>query len=463
MGAKLSLLALSCLLWACQNVASENQQASVHPIRQDFVHWVQSEGELQPVVQETLNVPERMWGTLEMLLPEGQQVKKGQVIAKVNSRHFIERMNRYMERSTEERANLMKQRAELPLERLKIQSSVQEKQRQTQIQKLEEELVKEGPRSDERVKARIEAELAALRIAHFPIAEKENLYNKGYLPEQDLKTAQQDLLALETTRETSELTLQQQTQAYRAPDIQGAGLKTRSASLETRIAELEGKSRQSLLRTQTRNQSSRVKGFDRRFSSMQERMNGAEIKAPFDGTILYPRLWGNQIPTVGMEVWNGLPIVQVVRTDQLRVLTRVDEFRIPFVKLGQRVRCTSPGLPGQVFMGKVAKIQKLAKYKDESKPTGLKYFEIEVTLDQLPKELKAHMRVQTEIEVQSLKNVWTLPLEALEEKDQKAHLKQLTAGKVENREVKILARNEDQAVLAGEFSGQEEILLGETP
>jgi multidrug resistance efflux pump len=460
-----SALILGCLfsplyLGACQKTASLTDNATIQPLKHDFKHVLKTEGKLEPIVQETLSVPERMAGTLEFLLPEGREVKKGEVVAKINSRNFIERMRRYTERSTEERANLMKKRAEMPLERLKIQTGIGDKQRAARLQQLEKELVTEGPRLDVRVKTRIEEEIAGLKIESFPLQETEALFNKGYLPEQELLAARQELLGYETTRETAALSIEQQSFGYRKPEIQSAELKSRSANLETRIAELEGKARQSLLRTQTRNQGARVQGFERRFNTLQSRINGTELLAPFDGTVLYPRIWGDQVPTVGMDVWNGLPIVSIAKTSQLRVKARIDEFRIPHLKVGQSVTLSSPGLPGITFMGTVSKIEKLAKYKDESKPTGLKYFDIEVQVAKIPPQLKAQMHLELEIAVQTLKQVWTVPLEVLQEKDQKTWLKIREGNQIISKEVKVLARSEDQAVVQGQWTGKEQILFG---
>ena len=75
----LYLLSL-CSLWACQSETATAYQNTVHLTQQDFQHRVQSEGELVPLEKTTLQVPRRLWGTLEYLAPEGTQVKKGDVV-----------------------------------------------------------------------------------------------------------------------------------------------------------------------------------------------------------------------------------------------------------------------------------------------------------------------------------------------------------------------------------------------
>lgn len=457
-----ALLLCFGLLGACRS-APPDALRGVTPRREAFAHQIAATGKLQPVVQETLSVPRRVYGTLEMIVPEGTQVKKGDPVARINSRQFVERMNRYMEQGVEEQASLMRQRAELPLERLKIQTDVRDKKRAEQIQKLEQELVEAGARLDERVRVRVQQEIAQLKAEAYPLDEKESLYSKGYLAEQELLAARQEVQALETESETAALTLQQQSRAYRAPEIQDAAFKTRAAGLEYRIADLEGQARRALLRTQTRNQSGRVRSFERRFAEVQERMAGTELKAPFDGVVLYLDNVRGQQPHVGMEVWGGMPVVQVVKNEALQVLARVDEFQIPHVQVGQSVQLSVPGLPDKVFAGQVAKIQRLGKFKDETRPSGLKYFDVEISLPETPPVLKANMQVELNIGVATLPQAWTVPLEALHEQaDQSLLQLRQPGGSLQPLPVRVLARSTDRAAiepLNGQLTGREVLSL----
>lgn len=455
----LSLSLLTGLLGAC--AAPEAETVSTLPIRQQtFEHVLSTEGELVPLVQETLTVPQRLSGTLEMLLPEGQQVKKGTVVARISTRAAAERMAGFADRAQQEQANLQQQRVELPLERLKVQSETKQKERDARLQELELQIAKQGPRLNERVQAQVNLDIPTLQQSAYPLAEKEALYDKGYLSEQELLAARLEYETLQTQKETAALSLEQQSAAYRQPDIRSAELNARSAELEAEISQMTGEAQQNLLRTRTRNQGNRVESFARRSSAMQMRMQGGDLKAPFDGVVLHPQLWGgSETPYVGMEVWSGLPVVQVARIDKLKVNTRINEFDIPYVKPGLKVRLSNPGLPGQVWTGKVDKVQKLAKYKDENNPVGIKYFDIEIALDAQAPALKANMTLQVEIDVQQLPKAWVVPLEALSEKDGKTFLELAEAGGSRAQEVTVLARSSDFAALKGPFAPDTRFLL----
>jgi multidrug efflux pump subunit AcrA (membrane-fusion protein) len=453
-------LVICLLLSACQ-AKVEAPVTSLPMTRQDFAHIIVSQGELIPVVQETLSVPRRVSGTLELLLPQGQQVKKGTVVARVSTRAAQERMAGFTERFEQEQATLQKQRAELPLQRLQRQADVRTKEREAKNQKLAAEIVKEGPRLDERVQAQVNLALPTLRESAYPLAETEALYAKGYLAEQELLTARQEYAAIKTDRETAALSLKQQTQTYRQPEIKAADLTARTAALDARITKLQVQAEQGLERTRTRNQGSRVESFQRRTSSMQDRLRGGDLRAPFDGVVLYPRIMGEDEPYVGMQVFGGLPVVQVARVDQLKVLVRVDEFEIAAIHKDLPVTLTSPGFPGKVYQAKVTRVDTLAKYKDEDKPVGIKYFDVEIALVKKVNELRANMSIEARIQAQTLKNVWTVPLESLVSKGQQTLLRLEENGQVVQRPIEVLARSEDFAAIKGTFTGKERVVISQ--
>lgn len=463
----LLMLGLLLPLAACKG--SEAKANLTLPLTQaPFEHRVLSQGQVVPVVQETLSSPERTWGTLDLLVPEGQLVKKGTVIARISTRAAMERMNQYSERMDAEQVEFQKKQAEAPLEILKEDKEVQLKKQAAAIAQLELQKTREGPTTDQVVKARVQQETAALRQSAYPLAEKQALYQKGYLPEQDLKQSEQDYLSLQTQNEQGKLNLRQQSAAYRQPEIKAAELQGQTAQLEARISDYQAQAQQSLRRTQMQNQASRVDSFQRRMGRFRSRLEETEVKAPFDGVVMHPLIWGSRPPYIGMEVWGGLPLVQVAKTDQLRVEARVNEFDIPYVKEGQKVTLSSPSFPGKVFTGKVSKVQKLAKYKDENKPVGLKYFDIDIELEQKSAELKANMSLDVAIHIKDLPKAWTVPLDALIENDKnqteqnpnQAQIQLLHQGRVQKISVQVLGRNQDLAAIAGNLQAEDRILLG---
>ena len=190
-------------------------------------------------------------------------------------------------------------------------------------------------------------------------------------------------------------------------------------------------------------------------------MNNADMTAPFAGTVIYPRIYGAQPPFIGMEVYNGMAIVQVAKTQSLQVLTKIHEFDIPAVKVGQKVSIKAPGIPEHPLTGQVSKIQKLARYKDESNPVGLKYFNVEITLDdaKLPSDFKAQMLVDVSIEASEKSEAWSIPLEYLVDEKEHFYLWQVIDGETRKVTVKPGARNANRVVIPGNWNGTERFVL----
>jgi multidrug resistance efflux pump len=440
-----------CVLFGC-SASPEVTARTPLPLRQGtFLHTVEVRGDVLPVLSEGLVVPDRLWGTLEFLTPEGSQVKKGQVIAKVNARNLSVNYARFAERMALEQVEQRKQRAQLPLDRMAIDMELAEKRRTLQTTRLSQQETEKGPRRDERVKAQVDVEVPAMKRAAYPLAEKRLLASKGYLSAQELAQAELEYARLERETRKAELSREQLGAAYRAPTLQQAELETERARLDVEVSRIEGEARKTNLGLRTRNSGTRSQRFQRRFENYARLASQSDLKAPVSGVVTYPTLFGDTKPYVGMEVWQGLTVLNVSDISKLKVLTRVSELDILFVKPGLPVEIRSPSLPDKVFTGKVETVHKLAKFWDENVPKGLKYFDVDIVLPTTPPELKTQSTVEVKIQAASTPNSWYVPLEALAEEDGKTWLYLVRAGKTERTAVEVTARSHDFAVLKGAY------------
>ena len=121
----------------------------------------------------------------------------------------------------------------------------------------------------------------------------------------------------------------------------------------------------------------------------------------------------------------------------------------------------SPGMPDQALSGKIKKIQKLGKYKDESDPVGLKYFDVEIELekDVLPAAFRPHMQLDISIESKEIPKAWTLPVEYVTTEKEKNYVFILQQGQALKKEVQTLAQNAEHIALKGQWKGDEVFVL----
>ena len=222
-----SALLLCMLLNSCRSEAPEtylNQQTIQQTI---FRQVIKSEGELVPVEKTTLQVPRRLWGTLEYLIPEGSVVKKNDVIARISSRQFTERVGRHLSSMEDSQANMREKQLKLPLEKLQITEQEASKAHTAKIKALTETEVKQGPREDERTRLAVEENKARLQAESIPLNEKQQLQDQGYVSREEVAQTQQELLQQETLTKQARLKQIQQSNSYRQPDIEKARLETR--------------------------------------------------------------------------------------------------------------------------------------------------------------------------------------------------------------------------------------------
>ncbi len=442
---------LSLLLVGC-SAAPQGTARTPLPLRQGtFTHTVAVRGDVLPVLSEGLVVPDRLWGTLEFLTPEGSQVKKGQVIAKINARNLSVNYARFAERMALEQVEQRKQRAQLPLDRMAIDMELAEKRRTLQTTRLSEQETQKGPRRDERVKAQVDVEVPAMKMEAYPLEEKRQLAGKGYLSAQELAQAELEYARLERETRKAELSREQLGAAYRAPTLQQAELETERARLDVEVSRIEGQARKTNLGLRTRNSGTRSQRFQRRFENYARLASQSDLKAPVSGVVTYPTLFGDTKPYVGMEVWQGLTVLNVSDISKLKVLTRVSELDVLFIKAGLPVELRSPSLPDKVFTGSVETVHKLAKFWDENVPKGLKYFDVDIVLPTTPSELKTQSTVEVKILAASTPNSWYVPLEALEEAEGKTWLYLVRGGHTERIAVEVAARSHDFAILKGTY------------
>lgn len=131
------------------------------------------------------------------------------------------------------------------------------------------------------------------------------------------------------------------------------------------------------------------------------------IKAQIDGQISKLTVSKND------QVKPGEVLGQVANDQKMQIHLAVDELDIPKVKMGQQVDITVNAFPSKVFKGKVIKIA------NEGTPiNGVSTFDVTVSLDNAGK-VKAGMSASANIVVTRKKNVLLLPIEAIQEKNNK--------------------------------------------
>ncbi len=182
------------------------------------------------------------------------------------------------------------------------------------------------------------------------------------------------------------------------------------------------------------------------------------ILSPANGMVVYNRIWGPsglQKVKVGDTPWYGQAILEIPDLSKMYVKTKVNEVDIDRLRKGQLVSVTVDAVPGLELSGKVSSIAALA-HNDPA--TNNKVFDVNVSLDSTAQQLKPGMTATCKIITDRLKNVMSVPLESVFEKDGKTIVYVLTP-KPKAREVDIGEKNEDFVIIKKGLKPGEKVSL----
>jgi HlyD family secretion protein len=137
----------------------------------------------------------------------------------------------------------------------------------------------------------------------------------------------------------------------------------------------------------------------------EEELANATIKAPIRGTVLTRDVEiGSPVSSILNLGANATLVMTLGDIDKVFVRGKVDEADIGRVRLAQHARITTETFRDRTFEGRVTQISPIGVEKD-----NVTTFEVEVSIDNAHKELKANMTANAEIVLEELPESLLLP------------------------------------------------------
>lgn len=378
--------------------------------------------------------------TVTEIIPEGSSVKAGEVLVRLNAENIQQRLD-------EERLSLESSRAQVvdAEQGYQIQLSENESSRRAAnlkltLSKLEFEQWLDGDlmsRQQDLEHALERAEKEEVRLRE-KLEKSAALYEKGYY---SLDQFKQD----ELSREQAVNTL---SKAQLDKDVfwefeYPKQRKTKESNVEEASAELERVIRQNQARIASKeaslnNSRSALTIREQKFAKYQEQVNGATIKAPSDGLVVYAtsiensRWGGDEGPLqVGSRVYPNQNLIVLPDTSEMVAAVRVHESLASRVRKGQHATVKVEAAGNERYSGVVESIGILAEQTSRWMDPNLREYTVRIMLD-LPKAapdagsetgegaprkvahaLKPSMRCEAEIQLGSVTGATAIPIQAV--------------------------------------------------
>jgi len=191
-------------------------------------------------------------------------------------------------------------------------------------------------------------------------------------------------------------------------------------------------------------------------------LHALEVRAPHEGILVLQRDWRGDVPRVGATIWNGSQVAEIPDMREMKAEVFVLEADAAGIAVGQKAAVTIDSQPGARYSGKVTQIDKLARPRVRGVP--VQYFGVTVALDKCdPKVMKPGARVKATIEVENRANAFTIPRQALFEKEGRRIVYRRVNGKFVSSVVTIATSSAGRVVVTkGIMSGDELALTDPT-
>jgi HlyD family secretion protein len=178
----------------------------------------------------------------------------------------------------------------------------------------------------------------------------------------------------------------------------------------------------------------------------EQGLSSLELHAPYDGILVLQRDWRGDIPRVGNTVWPGQPLGEIPDLSTMKAELFVLEADAAGLAVGQKAQIALESNRNVLFSGKVTQVDKLARPRFRGVP--VQYFGVTVMLDRTDVSvMKPGARVRAVLEIESRNNVFSIPRQALFEKEGKKLVYRKRNGRFESVPVEIATSSAGRVVV----------------
>ncbi len=463
-----------------QAAPSPPAELGFEPAAGDHVLQVEAEGLVAAEVEQDVVVPPGLaQPTIESLVDQGTEVKKGAVVATLST--YEARLQLIAARAalSGKRAELAKQEredavkvaeladavradawdwtpatkdealiakmAELADSDLQAAYAVRQKQARLDAARALAALAEKGPDplQVERLELRLRSARRELTDLERKSAVQATLKGRGFASGLKAREASDAAQRKRKEIDKDENLLAKEREGATAEERRKLALAVEALVNEVALATKDLEERGAVLGLEREKKKLEIRSKEEVLGQKERAIASARLLAPIDGTVIHKsNFWSDQPHQVGSQVWEGVAILSVAKMGRPRALVMVGERAIDLVKEGQPAVLSVSAEPGPARPGKVLSVSRVSRSREASDAAGAKDFEVTVGFGGEARHLKPNLPVKATIEVGRLTGVYRVPKEAVFEDQKSRALTVHAAGIAES--LPVTASGEDQ-------------------
>ncbi|MFI4911368.1 MAG: efflux RND transporter periplasmic adaptor subunit [Sedimentisphaeraceae bacterium JB056] len=369
---------------------------------------------------------------ISWVIEENSLVSKDEPLIKFDDEELkskIEELQNSLENSKKELAI-----AEEELEIQKSENLANLKKAQDDVTTAEENLYKylrlEGPKAKDKQAVDVEDALDALNEAQKAYDEAHETYKTTVYDNQDDKEkAEKKLESLLSTVEKKKINydnvliddkiFKRYTYPNRVDNLENA---LEQSKLNLKRAQVRARSSIVQKNNQIQRHQNNIERYQKNLKRHEEYLTMMELTSPAEGIILYgdtDQRWHRTEPKEGMNVYKGQVLATIPDLSELLVYMDLPEIFRSRVDVDDEVVITIESIPGLAVKGKVIEIAALPTNQLFFDPTSPKIYKTKIEVEDKDERMVTGMNVQVKVISERLKDVLSVPIEAVFENDGK--------------------------------------------
>lgn len=272
----------------------------------------------------------------------------------------------------------------------------------------------------------------------------------------NLSKAREEIRGMELALEEKRLAKEQA--VYEAPTVKRqAEIDLEKAERALTQARIDYKTKAEQAQAKMREVGSDLQRQKNTLDVVQTVMAQFTIRAPAPGMVIYQKEWNGKKRAVGSQVNPWEPTVATLPDlTKMESITYVNEIDIRKVAVGQPVAISLDSDPTKQLHGKIVQVANVGEQRPN---TDAKVFEVKVLLSGADTTLRPGMTTGNAIQTTMLKDVLSVPLEAVSSMADVPYVYKRSGGRVIKQEVETGAMNDIGVVLVQGVAAGEEVLL----
>jgi len=371
----------------------------------DFRHTVRVPGVLRPA-KTTRVTSDLDYLAITKVIPEGSQVRKGDVLVELDTTRLEEEVLTAKESIVTAEADLGAARAAFEKGKAEIEAEVKELEAKFAVAQASFALEQSKPLAEKLTTARAQLDQATAgwRYAGYWLETTRTLFEEGILGRRDVRGAELSHHSASLDRQQAEKALAETAKGAKPEDLESARAKLTEARVSLEQAASSKEKRIGQAESAVKSAENSVGDARRKLAQLEEDMSKAHIKAPHDGTAFAPA--GGKA-TVGDYAWRGEMLVELADTSSLVLQGKAREADSRLLALGQAAQVHLLAFPDTSVPGTVVKVGE-ALAEDEGNPK-LRHLEVEITLESVPEGVRPRMTGYAEAIVEIIPKAIVIP------------------------------------------------------